>query len=409
MSKLVNQYADKVGEYKETSDKAVKALLKKDINQIKTIVSENAQLELFDGKYSESIYHNSLEWMLEFPEVWNENKEFVGFDVVIGNPPYIFNRNLDENVREIYSRRVGKTDSYVYFIYLGLSITRVGGILSFITPNTYFTLTSHTDVRKELLKYGNLDITYTGYCFDNAYVETVIFQLTNQANETGMLSYYDSLETTSCYECDKQMFKKNIMCRFFVPNEQNVAIYSGIQSGLSDIYDKYKRIINRDARITSDVRKKSMRLYSEKLGEGTLTFLGLISDGDQGLVTGNNSKYLGIICDDSTRADEIDNSFLEILNRIINSCIKFKVTYMSKVDTALSGFDKFAQIIFTVCTIRTCTESQTIVRIINSLKHTANPFLTCNDTWKTKYWPSRIIWMNCHINIVFIADWHNCF
>lgn len=312
--KLVNQYADKVKAYKETSDKAVKSLLKKDINLIKSIVSENAQLDLFEGKTSDSIYHNSLEWMLEFPEVWNDNKEFIGFDVVIGNPPYIFNRNLDEKVREIYSRNVGKTDSYVYFIYLGLAITKVGGILSFITPNTYFTLTSHTEVRKELLKYGNLEITYTGYCFDNAYVDTIIFQLKNQAVDTGTFSYYDSLETSSCYECDKQLFNKNIMYRFFVPNEQNVAICSGIQSNLSDIYEKYKRIISRDARISSDVRKKDIRVYSENLSEGTLTLLGLISDGDQGLVTGNNSKYLGTICDDSALAREIDESFLEILN-----------------------------------------------------------------------------------------------
>lgn len=312
---LVNQYADKVCEYKETSDKTVKAVLIMDIAQIKSIISENAQLDLFEGKNSDGIYHNSMEWMLEFPEVWNERKEFMGFDVVIGNPPYIFNRNLDEKVREIYSRRVGKTDSYVYFIYLGLAITRVGGILSFITPNTYFTLSSHTDVRKELLKYGNLDMTYTGYCFDTAYVETVVFQLKNQADEAGVLSYYDSLATSSCYECDKQLFKKNIMCRFFVPDEQNVAICSGIQTGVSDTYVRYKRIIARDASIPSNVRRESIRTYSEKLSEGTLTLLGLISDGDQGLVTGNNSKYLGTICDDSARADEIDNCFLKILNR----------------------------------------------------------------------------------------------
>lgn len=315
LGRLVNQYADKVSEYKETSDKAVKALLKKDIQQIKSIISENAQLDLFEGKSSDGIYHNSLEWMLEFPEVWNDHKEFVGFDVVIGNPPYIFNRNLDEGVRKIYSRNVGKTDSYVYFIYLGIAITRVGGILSFITPNTYFTLSTHTDVRKELLKFGNLEFTYTGACFDNAYVDTMVFQLKNHADETGMVSYYDSLETSSCYECNKQLFKENIMYRFFVPNERNVAICSGIQTGISDTYERYTRIITRDSSIPSDVRRENIRTYSEELREGSLTLLGLISDGDQGLVTGNNSKYLGTICDDPARTDEIDKTFIEILNR----------------------------------------------------------------------------------------------
>ena len=39
---------------------------------------------------------------------------------------------------------------------------------------------------------------------------------------------------------------------------------------------------------------------------GTLTFLGLISDGDQGLVTGNNSKYLGVIGTDEDKTTGIE-------------------------------------------------------------------------------------------------------
>ena len=165
------------------------------------------------------------------------------------------------------------------------------------------------------MKFGNLEFTYTGACFDNAYVDTMVFQLKNHADETGMVSYYDSLETSSCYECNKQLFKENIMYRFFVPNERNVAICSGIQTGISDTYERYTRIITRDSSIPSDVRRENIRTYSEELREGSLTLLGLISDGDQGLVTGNNSKYLGTICDDPARTDEIDKTFIEILNR----------------------------------------------------------------------------------------------
>src|SRR5690606_19385684 len=37
---------------------------------------------------SNKIYENAFEWRFEFPEVLNDDGDFVGFDVVIGNPPY---------------------------------------------------------------------------------------------------------------------------------------------------------------------------------------------------------------------------------------------------------------------------------------------------------------------------------
>lgn len=319
VGKLINQYSQTVELYKETNDKETKNRLKENIKEIKALVGEYAeQKELFDDKKGENIYYNSLEWMLEFPELWNKEKEFVGFDIVIGNPPYIFNRNLDERVRDIYSRKVGKTDSYVYFIYLGLAITKKGGILSFITPNTYFTLTSHSDVRRELLKYGNLDMTYTGYCFEDAYVETVIFQLLNIKNDNGIVSYYDSLETSSSYDCDKNVFKQNMLSRIFVPTQDNMEMYKNIAVKLNDVYEQYKMTITRDNHISSEDRRNTIRGYSKNLSSGDLTFLGLISDGDQGLVTGNNSKYVGVICSDQSRVDTIETEFVNRLNRIAN-------------------------------------------------------------------------------------------
>ena len=311
----INQYAEKVSLYKETNDKKTKALLQREILEIKDLIGQNAQTELFEVNESDSLYFNSLEWMLEFPEVWNDKNEFVGFDVVIGNPPYIFNRNLDERIRNVYAQKAGKTDSYVYFIYLGLSIARKGGILSFITPNTYFTLTSLANLRKRLLKYSNLEMTYTGYCFSDAYVETMIFQLVNIEEADGSVLYYESLDSSSCYECDKQVFKQNILSRFFIPSQQNLDLYSRIQSPLIGLYEKFNNTITRDTSIPSNIRHETIQKYSKELTSGSLTFLGLISDGDQGLVTGNNSKYLGVIKTNETFANEIESKFIEILNR----------------------------------------------------------------------------------------------
>lgn len=315
VGKLVSQYAEKVNLYKETDDKSAKSQLQNDIASIKQLIGENAQQYLFGKEDDKSIYFNSLEWMLEFPEVWNERKEFVGFDAVIGNPPYIFNRNLEERVRNVYARKTGKTDSYVYFIYLGLTIVRKGGILSFITPNTYFTLTSHAALRRDLLKFGNLEMTYSGYCFPDAFVETIIFQLINAEQENGMVKYFDSLDSTSCYECNKLLFKKNILNRFFIPNQQNITLYNRIQTRLAELYEQAKGTLTRDNSSTGDNRREAIQEYAESLAAGSLTLLGLISDGDQGLVTGNNSKYLGVIKDSEEKALEIEQKFVNQLNK----------------------------------------------------------------------------------------------
>lgn len=157
-------------------------------------------------------------------------------------------------------------------------------------------------------------MTYTGYCFSDAYVETMIMQLVNTKQETGCVNYYDNLESSSCYECDKLLFKKNILSRFFVPNQQNIDLYNFIQVPLIAQYEQTKKTLTRDGSITSEVRRETIKSVSETLTPGSLTFLGLISDGDQGLVTGNNSKYLGVICSDENKVLEIESKFVDILN-----------------------------------------------------------------------------------------------
>lgn len=86
------------------------------------------------------IYENAFEWRFEFPEVLNNDGDFLGFDVVIGNPPYI----RQEELREIktYLQRnfktfAGTADLFVYFIELGIKNLNNGGKFSFIIPNKW--------------------------------------------------------------------------------------------------------------------------------------------------------------------------------------------------------------------------------------------------------------------------------
>jgi len=78
-------------------------------------------------------------WQKNFPEVFKNN----GFDIIIGNPPYIKERGNKEIFEPILKSRIGKLyhqgkmDFWYYFIHRGLDILKDAGFLSFIT-NSYW-------------------------------------------------------------------------------------------------------------------------------------------------------------------------------------------------------------------------------------------------------------------------------
>jgi hypothetical protein len=86
------------------------------------------------------IYENAFEWRFEFPEVLNDEGDFIGFDVVIGNPPYIRQEEFPEikpylsGHFEVFS---GMADLYTYFVEQGISLLKPKGKFIFILPNKW--------------------------------------------------------------------------------------------------------------------------------------------------------------------------------------------------------------------------------------------------------------------------------
>ncbi len=86
---------------------------------------------------SNKIYENAFEWRFEFPEVLNDEGDFVGFDVVIGNPPW--GADLSSNQKEFLKVRYSKIDSstpntFAYFIGLSFEIGRL--VITQILPDS---------------------------------------------------------------------------------------------------------------------------------------------------------------------------------------------------------------------------------------------------------------------------------
>ena len=89
---------------------------------------------------SNKIYENAFEWRFEFPEVLNNDGDFVGFDVVIGNPPYIRQEEIKEQkpfLKANYKTYTGTSDLYVFFVEKGFEVTKTAGHFCFIMPNKW--------------------------------------------------------------------------------------------------------------------------------------------------------------------------------------------------------------------------------------------------------------------------------
>ena len=99
-------------------------------------------------------------WEEEFPEAFQGDNP--GFDVIIGNPPYIRVQNLPEEDRkffaENYRSALGSYDIYVLFVEKAIKLLREGGKFSFIMPLKFFQANYGQKLRKLILDNCNIDM-----------------------------------------------------------------------------------------------------------------------------------------------------------------------------------------------------------------------------------------------------------
>lgn len=109
-----------------------------------------------DDALSGGEYHNAFEWRFEFPEVLDDEGNFLGFDCIIGNPPYMqVKKGLYSSIFYPFSegKDIGKQNTYKVFIELGFNLVRQKGLISFITQSSIMCDCSAQFTRELLLKY----------------------------------------------------------------------------------------------------------------------------------------------------------------------------------------------------------------------------------------------------------------
>ncbi|GAA7405859.1 class I SAM-dependent DNA methyltransferase [Helicobacter pylori] len=146
-----------------------------------------------DDALSGGEYHNAFEWRFEFPEVLNDEGDFLGFDCIIGNPPYIDYRKIDEKTKIFLSKfssvyKKSKEGSiFVYFIERASKLIIKHGLISFINPIAYLCKPTDHGIRDYIDK--NLKIT-------------MLIDLSN-------IKIFESASTYTCINIFKRENKKN--------------------------------------------------------------------------------------------------------------------------------------------------------------------------------------------------------
>ena len=128
-------------------------------------------------------------WHLWFAEVFDNG----GFDIVIGNPPYIRPHHLPpETKRQLWSNFATyekKADIYVCFMEMALRLAKMGGVVSFIVSDGWLRLDSFEKIREHLLTNATLRfiVDFTEDVFDSATVKTCILQMIKGVTENNNL------------------------------------------------------------------------------------------------------------------------------------------------------------------------------------------------------------------------------
>lgn len=152
-----------------------------------------------------------FDWHIDFAEIMgtlqNGESNGYGFDIVIGNPPYIQHRELGHispYLKAIYHNTYsGTADISVYFFEKGLEITKKGGQLAYINTNKFFNTEYGKELRAYLATFQNNE--YVNFeqvpVFDEALVSTSIFHIDKKEPETNLqyTQFYKEVVTSEIF------------------------------------------------------------------------------------------------------------------------------------------------------------------------------------------------------------------
>ena len=195
----------------------------------------------------------AFDWQKEFPQVFEKG----GFDVVIGNPPYVNVEKMSAKDKEYYKKEYQsffkRSDLFALFVEKGLTLAKTK--MGFIIPSIVLNNLSYAPLRDLFLNKRWLkEVSYVGGgVFDDATVDTSILLFDKQGVDTITLRYAVDFFNPVVREVDADYFKtfKNaisigndksdtISDKLFLPDyvsvDEHYTVFQGIVTGNNDAF-----------------------------------------------------------------------------------------------------------------------------------------------------------------------------
>lgn len=216
------------------------------------------------------LYKNAFEWRFEFPEVLNDEGDYVGFDLVIGNPPYFSLSSIENNLQNHFSNSNYQTfakgaDIYCLFYEMGINILKNNSPICYITSNRFCFTNYGIDLRKylssknilQMINFNDVNV------FANANVGSLIMLVEKSTPKIDEIKLLNFKESTLLKPVDEIMNEKSNLLRKeyfkesqwnFDNNEnqkikakivskgvpfikwENISINRGITTGLNEVF-----------------------------------------------------------------------------------------------------------------------------------------------------------------------------
>ncbi len=232
----------------------------------------------------------AFEWRFEFPEVLDDEGDFLGFDCIIGNPPYIRQEQikdlkplLEKQYQDFYN---STADIYTYFFALSYHLLKEKGFSAFITSNKYARAKYGAKLRELLLKkttiFSYMELNALKV-FESAAVDTSIISFIKQPPlEESRFNYYEPTDKNDLKSASPTPMKQNALSTesFIFANatlldlrdkiesvgtplkDWDIQIYRGILTGANEAFiiptEKRDEILN--ACKTQEERERTERL-----------------------------------------------------------------------------------------------------------------------------------------------------
>ncbi|HEB8253480.1 TPA: Eco57I restriction-modification methylase domain-containing protein [Campylobacter jejuni] len=269
------KYSKKYGNFLAINDENLKFFVSANLTLFdfdeKEATKEFANLKKeYDNIFNLESNH-PFEWRFEFPEILDDDGNFKGFDLIIGNPPYIRQEEIKElknTLSKNYKVYKGTADIYTYFYELGFNVLKENGILSFITSNKY-TRAGYGEALREFLLKNTCILKYIDLngikVFDSATVDTSI------------LSF------------EKIKIKENTF-KYLSLNNELLKNYDFEISAIKEFLNISQNSLSKESFAFNDESTNALKTKIEKLGTPLKEWYGL--NINYGIKTGYNEAFI---------------------------------------------------------------------------------------------------------------------